>query len=159
MDAHPPPTPPDRQAGPHRTLPGRRAALAQGVALLLGPGPLQAQPALVGDGERWYAAAAAMRAQALSWGDQPYGAVLVLDGRRAGEGPSRVVQRHDPDAHAERVAIADAQRRLGRADLAGATLYSTSRPCGLCEAAAARAGIARMVWGAQAHDAGAPRRP
>ena len=108
---------------------------------------------------RWITQAEHQRQRALSWGDQPYGAVLVLDGRRAGEGPSRVVQRHDPDAHAERVAIADAQRRLGRADLAGATLYSTSRPCGLCEAAAARAGIARMVWGAQAHDAGAPRRP
>jgi tRNA(Arg) A34 adenosine deaminase TadA len=107
---------------------------------------------------RWIAEAEHQRQRALGWGDQPYGAVLVLDGRLAGEGPSRVVQRNDPDAHAERVAIADAQRRLGRTDLAGATLYSTSRPCGLCEAAAARAGVARMVWGAQAHDAGTPRR-
>ena len=108
---------------------------------------------------RWIAQAERQRQRARGWGDQPYGAVLVLGGQVAGEGPSRVVQHNDPDAHAERVAIADAQRRLGRADLTGATLYSTSRPCGLCEAAAARAGVTRMVWGAEAQDAGAPRQP
>jgi tRNA(Arg) A34 adenosine deaminase TadA len=106
---------------------------------------------------RWLALAEQQRDRALGWGDQPYGAVLVLDGRLVGEGPSRVVQRQDPDAHAERVAIADAQARLGRTKLAGSTLYSTSRPCGLCEAAAARAGVARLVYGAQAQDGGAPR--
>ncbi len=88
-----------------------------------------------------------MKRLAESWGDQPYGAVLVLEGALVGEGPSRVVQRQDPDAHAEREAIRDAQRRLGRASLAGATLYSTSRPCASCEAAALRAGVRRWVWG------------
>jgi tRNA(Arg) A34 adenosine deaminase TadA len=106
---------------------------------------------------RWIAQAEQQKQRALGWGDQPYGAVLVLDGRIAGEGPSRVVQRNDPDAHAERVAIADAQQRLGRARLAGSTLYSTSRPCRVCEAAAARAGVARLVFGADASDGGAPR--
>lgn len=106
---------------------------------------------------RWIAEAERQRQRALGWGDQPYGAVLVLEGHLVGEGPSRVVQRGDPDAHAERVAIAHAQQRLGRRDLAGATLYSTSRPCALCEAAAARAGVGRMVFGAQAQDGGAPR--
>jgi len=106
---------------------------------------------------RWIAEAQRQRRIALGWGDQPYGAVLVLDGQLAGEGPSRVVQRNDPDAHAERVAIADAQRRLGRAVLAGSTLYSTSRACRVCERAAALAGVARMVYGEQAQDGGAPR--
>jgi tRNA(Arg) A34 adenosine deaminase TadA len=106
---------------------------------------------------RWIAQAEQQKQRALGWGDQPYGAVLVFDGRVAGEGPSRVVQRNDPDAHAERVAIADAQQRLGRARLAGSTLYSTSRPCRVCEAAAARAGVARLVFGADASDGGAPR--
>jgi len=36
-------------------------------------------------------------------------------------------------------------------------LYSTSRPCGACEAAAAAAGVARMIHGAALADAGAPR--
>ena len=107
---------------------------------------------------RWYEAAVAMQRLAGSWGDQPYGAVLVAGGAVVGEGPSRVVLRGDPAAHAEREAIRDAQRRLGRSSLAGSTLYSTSRPCRLCETAAAEADVARMIYGEGLHDAGAPRR-
>jgi tRNA(adenine34) deaminase len=106
---------------------------------------------------RWFAAAEAMKHLALSWGDQPYGAVLVMDDTLVGEGPSRVVKRQDPDAHAEREAIRDAQRRLGTHDLSGTVLVSTSRPCSLCEAAAARANVRRMYFGADLTDAGAPR--
>jgi tRNA(Arg) A34 adenosine deaminase TadA len=98
-----------------------------------------------------------MKRLAESSGDQPYGAVLVLGGRLAGEGPSRVVKNRDATAHAEREAIRDAQRRLGRASLSGAVLYSTSRPCSLCEAAAAEAGVSRMYFGPALADAGTPR--
>ena len=108
--------------------------------------------------KRRYDAALAMKRLALSWGDQPYGAVLVLDERLIGEGPSRVVKNSDPSAHAEREAIRDAQRRLNRTDLRGAVLYSTSRPCAACEAAAAQAGVSRMIFGAGLNDAGVPRR-
>jgi tRNA(Arg) A34 adenosine deaminase TadA len=107
---------------------------------------------------RWYAAAEAMRRLALSWGDQPYGAVVVQGDRVVGEGPSRVRQRNDPNAHAEREAIRDAQERFGAHVLRGAVLYSTSRPCALCEAVAAQAGIARMIHGEDLQDAGAPVR-
>ena len=107
---------------------------------------------------QWYDAAEAMRRLALSRGDQPYGAVVVQGGRIVGEGPSRVIQRNDPDAHAEREAIRDARERFGAEALRGAVLYSTSRPCVLCEAAAADAGIARMIHGADLKDAGRPAR-
>ena len=109
------------------------------------------------EGRRWYEAAAGMKRLAESWGDQPYGAVLVLDGRIVGEGPSRVVRHADPGAHAEREAIRDAQRRLGRQQLPGSVLYSTSRPCRVCEAAAAAAKVSRMVYGEALADAGPPR--
>ena len=105
---------------------------------------------------KWYNAAVEMRRLAESWGDQSYGAVLVADGAVVGEGPSRVVKDKDPDAHAERVAILDAQRRLGRKSLAGSVLYSTSRPCSQCEAAASRAGVSRMYFGQALQDAGSP---
>lgn len=108
--------------------------------------------------KRWYDAAVAMRQLAESWGDQSYGAVLVLNGAIVGYGPSRVVQRGDYSAHAEREAIRDAQRRLGTNDLAGSVLYSTSRPCVLCETAAADANVARMIHGLELKDAGRPRR-
>lgn len=100
-----------------------------------------------------------MKDEAVRDGDQPYGAVLVKDGRIIGFGPSRVVQKNDWTAHAEREAIREAQARLGSSDLSGCILYSSSRPCSACEAAAAQANVARMIHGADAIDAGAPRRP
>jgi tRNA(Arg) A34 adenosine deaminase TadA len=54
-------------------------------------------------------------------------------------------------------AIRDAARQLGRRDLSGCVLVSTSRPCPMCEAAAGWARIARMVHGDALSDAGAPR--
>ena len=89
-------------------------------------------------------------------GDQPYGAVVVRDGRIVGEAAS-AVNRPDPTAHAEIEAIRDAARRLGRRDLTGGILYSSSRPCPMCEAAAYWAGIGRMIHGADVLEAGAPR--
>jgi tRNA(adenine34) deaminase len=100
------------------------------------------------------AAAFNMRDDAVRAGDQAYGAVVVKDGRIIGFGPSRVVLKKDVTAHAEREAIREAQARLG--DLSGCVLYSSSRPCSACEAAAHDAKIARMYFGADAADAGAP---
>ena len=150
---------PKRPAGPTR----RRA-----VAGLLGGGAL----AVAGDTLRSPVAAAAanprtpaefmalafaMRRQAVAAGDQPYGAVVVLDGRVVAEAPSAVVTKADPTAHAETEAIRQAERRIGAAALAGAVLYSSSRPCAMCEANARRAGIARMIHGVALVDAGAPQ--
>lgn len=106
---------------------------------------------------KWYEAAEAMRRRAIGWGDQPYGAVLVTAGGLVGEGPSRVIANADPDAHAEREAIREAQRLTGAPDLAGSVLYSTSRPCRACEQAAAKANVSRMYFGPQLVDAGVPR--
>ena len=103
-------------------------------------------------------AAFRMRDDAMRAGDQAYGAVVVKDGRIIGFGPSRVVLKKDITAHAEREAIREAQARLGSRDLAGCVLYSSSRPCSNCEAAAADANIARMIHGREAIDAGRPRR-
>ena len=134
----------------------RRTAIASAAGLLFTSQGRAASPHPAAS-EKWYQAAASMKRLAESWGDQPYGAVLVLEGELAGEGPSRVVKNQDPTAHAEREAIRDAQRRLGRSSLSGAVLYSTSRPCSLCEAAAADAGVSRMFFGPALTDGGTPR--
>ena len=104
-------------------------------------------------------AAFRMKDEAVRAGDQAYGAVLVMSGRILGFGPSRVVLLKDATAHAEREAMREAQARLGRRDLTGAVLYSSSRPCAACEAAAAEANVARMIHGRDATDAGQPRQP
>ena len=74
-----------------------------------------------------------------------------------GEAPSHVVQLRDPSAHAEREAIRDAQRCFGRVRLDGSVLYSASHPCVVCQAAAAAAGVSRMVVGEGLRDAGTPK--
>jgi len=109
------------------------------------------------DARAFMARAFDMRRRAVAAGDQAYGAVVVLDGRIVGQAPSAVMSRGDVAAHAEREAIADALRRAGGGSIRGATLYSSSRPCMLCEEAAHAAGIGRMVHGADLLDAGAPR--
>ncbi len=98
-----------------------------------------------------------LRDEAVRHGDQPYGAVVLRGERIVGAAPSRVVVAADPSAHAEREALRDAMRRLGTRTLAGGVLVSTSRPCRACEAAAAEAGIVRMVYGPTLSDAGVPR--
>jgi len=136
----------------------RRTATAGAVTLLLGSVSFagRASDKKTEPDRRWFEAASNMKRLAESWGDQPYGAVLVLNDTLVGEGPSRVLKNRNIDAHAEREAIRDAQRKLGVERLDGAILYSTSRPCQACEAAAARAGVSRMYFGPSLSDAGAP---
>jgi tRNA(Arg) A34 adenosine deaminase TadA len=137
----------------------RRAALFAAGTALLAAGA-RAQDNAGGRGNRhapFVAAAHRMKDQAIAAGDQPYGAVVVRGNDIIGYGPSRVVTDRDPNAHAERVAIQDAQRQTGNNDLTGTILYSTSRPCDACERAAAAARIGRMLFGKEPTDAGIPR--
>ena len=143
----------------------RRAALAGAAALLVAPRVLAVDPpAAIPQPARplpeaFMQRAFAARDEAVRAGDQPYGAVLVKDGRIIGWGPSRVVVDGDPTAHAEIQAVRDAARRLGTRDLSGCVIYATSRPCAMCEAALFWAHVHKMVHGAALADAGVPRYP
>ena len=143
-----------REPTPHRR------SLLSVVALLCMPSfPVTASPTVAKPTHpqrAWFLEAERMRKMAESWGDQSYGAVLVASNRVIGYGPSRVVKDNDADAHAERVAIREALQSESRSLVAGAVLYSTSRPCRLCEHAAAQAGVIRMYFGAELQDAGRP---
>ncbi len=98
-----------------------------------------------------------MRRRAIASGDQAFGAVIVKDGKVIGEGVSAVLTTPDPTAHGEMQAIRDAARRLGSEKLTGCELYTTYRPCPMCETAAYWAGIERIFYGEAINDAGAPR--
>ena len=132
----------------------RRAFLGCAGALALAPASAGAKPA----GTGFIEAAFDMKSKAVASGDQPYGAVLVIDGMIAGWGPSRVVVDKNRDAHAERVAMWDAQKRRGNSELMGAILYSTSIPCRDCQDFAARHGVATMIHGRTMQNAGRPLR-
>lgn len=99
-----------------------------------------------------------MRDLAVELGDQPYGAAIVDGaGSIVGQAPSRVIVHGDPTAHAEMEAIRDAARRLGSRYLSGHTMFSSSRPCPMCEAAAYWANLSALVYGKDGTEAGAPR--
>jgi tRNA(adenine34) deaminase len=131
----------------------RRAMLAIAAATMFAP-RAKAAPH---EHQEFIEAAFRMKDDAVRAGDQAFGAVVAKDRRIIGFGPSRVILRKDWTAHAEREAMREAQARLGSPDLSGCLLYSTSRPCSNCEAAAAQARISRMFYGRDAADAGVPR--
>jgi tRNA(Arg) A34 adenosine deaminase TadA len=113
----------------------------------------------LGEGKKHFIAEAArMQRLAEANGDQSFGAVLIKDGSIVGYGPSRVIADRNADAHAERVALWDAQKRLGIDEMTGAVIYSTSRPCAACQDALAASNVERMYVGPDGADAGPPRR-
>lgn len=85
----------------------------------------------------------------------PFGSVVARHGEVVGRGWNQVVERRDPTAHAEVVAIRDAAATLGTHVLADCTLYSSCEPCPMCLAAAYWAHIPRVVFAAGKEDAAA----
>jgi tRNA(Arg) A34 adenosine deaminase TadA len=151
-------TPDDRRCLAADLCTCRRTFLGLAGAALVAAPTAHARSPAAADGQRFFVAEAIrLRDEAVARGDQPYGAVLVIGGTIAGYGSSRVVSDRNPDAHAERVALWDAQKRLGRRLLEGAAIYATSRPCAACQQALAEADVERMLVGPAAEDAGRPR--
>ena len=87
-------------------------------------------------------------------GEVPVGAVIVRGGEVVAESHNRTVERRDPTAHAESVAIRAAARRMGDWRLTGCTLYVTLEPCAQCAGAIVLARIPRLVFGAHDPKAG-----
>jgi tRNA(adenine34) deaminase len=88
-------------------------------------------------------------------GDTAVGALIVRGGEVVAEGVERTRTILDPSAHAEVEAIRVACQRLDTLDLRGCVLYSTVEPCVLCGYAIRRTGIAHVVYGVPAGQAGA----
>jgi tRNA(adenine34) deaminase len=88
-------------------------------------------------------------------GDTAVGALVVRGDEIVAEGLERTRTTRDPAAHAEVEAIRQACQRLDTLDLRGCSLYSTVEPCVLCGYAIRRTGIAHVVYGVPAGQAGA----
>jgi len=93
--------------------------------------------------------------QARSRQEVPVGAVLVRDGAILTEGANEVETRQDATAHAEMLAIAEAQALLKTWRLNGTTLYVTKEPCPMCAGALAHVRVGRIVFGVSDPKAGA----
>jgi len=81
----------------------------------------------------------------------PVGAVIIADGEILGEAHNETVQRRDPTAHAEVLAIHRALQKAGEDRLPFASMYVTLEPCAQCAGAIVLAKVGRVVFGA--HDA------
>ncbi len=68
---------------------------------------------------------------------------------------NRVETDQDPTAHAERLVLARAAKKLGRWRLNDCTLIVTLEPCAMCAGAAIWSRIGRVIYGAQDPKAGA----
>jgi tRNA(adenine34) deaminase len=78
----------------------------------------------------------------------PIGAVIVADGETLAEAHNETIQRRDPTAHAELLAIHRALHKAGQDRLPLATLYVTLEPCAQCAGAIVLAKVGRVVYGA-----------
>jgi tRNA(adenine34) deaminase len=78
----------------------------------------------------------------------PVGAVVMADGQILAEAHNETVERRDPTAHAELLALQRALHRVGSDRLPLATLYVTLEPCAQCAGALVLAKIGRVVFGA-----------
>ena len=111
---------------------------------------MRAEPRPAGDDERYMRRALELAAQAGDEGEVPVGAVLVLDGRIAGQGRNRMIGAADPTAHAEMEALRAACTLAGNYRLPGAELFVTLEPCAMCAGAVVLARVSRVVFAA--HD-------
>ena len=78
----------------------------------------------------------------------PVGAVVIAEGEILGEAYNETVQRRDPTAHAELLAIHRALQKVGEDRLPMGTLYVTLEPCAQCAGAIVLAKVGRVVFGA-----------
>ena len=87
--------------------------------------------------------------EAATAGEVPVGAVLVLEDQIVGRGRNAPIERSDPTAHAEILALRQACAGVQNYRLEGAILYTTIEPCVMCAGALVAARIARVVFGAR----------
>ena len=85
----------------------------------------------------------------------PIGAVIVREGRIIARAFNQVEMLRDATAHAEMLAITQAEECVGDWRLNDCTLYVTKEPCPMCAGAIVHARLGRVVYGANDVKAGA----
>src|SRR4030095_4706464 len=78
----------------------------------------------------------------------PVGAVIVRDGRIIARAFNQVELLKDATAHAEMLALTQAEGAVGDWRLTDCTLYITKEPCPMCAGAIVHCRLARVVFGA-----------
>jgi tRNA(adenine34) deaminase len=87
-------------------------------------------------------------AKAYAAEEVPIGAVVVREGRIIARAFNQVELLRDATAHAEMLALTQAEEALGDWRLVDCTLYVTKEPCPMCAGAVVHVRLARVVYGA-----------
>lgn len=87
-------------------------------------------------------------ARAFNAEEVPVGAVIVRQGRIIARAFNQVEMLKDATAHAEMLAITQAEELIGDWRLTDCTLYVTKEPCPMCAGAVVHARLERVVFGA-----------
>jgi tRNA(adenine34) deaminase len=80
-------------------------------------------------------------------GEVPVGAVIVREGRILARAFNQVEQLKDATAHAEMLALTQAENAVGDWRLTDSILYVTKEPCPMCAGAVVHTRLARVVFG------------
>jgi tRNA(adenine34) deaminase len=80
-------------------------------------------------------------------GEVPVGAVIVQDGRIIARAFNQVEMLKDATAHAEMLALTQAEQAMGDWRLVDCTIYVTKEPCPMCAGAMVHTRVARVVFG------------
>src|SRR5277367_5143004 len=94
-------------------------------------------------------------AKAFEKEEVPVGAVIVRDGKIVARAFNQVELLKDATAHAEMLALTQAESAVGDWRLVDCTLYVTKEPCPMCAGAIVHTRLARVVFGAGDPKAGA----
>lgn len=89
-----------------------------------------------------------LSALAVRHGNEPFGAVLVKDGKIVFENENQIYTKNDPTFHAEIGLIRRYCEETGITDLSEYTLYSSCEPCFMCCGAMVWIKLGRLVYGA-----------
>jgi tRNA(adenine34) deaminase len=87
-------------------------------------------------------------AKAYERGEVPVGAVIVHEGKIIARAFNQVEALKDATAHAEMLALTQAEMAMGDWRLTDCILYTTKEPCPMCAGAIVHTRIARVVFGA-----------
>ena len=107
------------------------------------------------DDERYMLEAVKEAARAAEEGEVPVGAVIVKDGQIIARAHNMIETARRSSAHAEMLALEEAEAALDAKWLTGATMYVTLEPCSMCAGAMVLARITRLVIGADDPKTGA----
>ncbi|MGH8024256.1 MAG: tRNA adenosine(34) deaminase TadA [Limisphaerales bacterium] len=86
-------------------------------------------------------------ARAYEAGETPVGAVIVRAGRAIARAFNQVETLKDATAHAEMLALTQAQEAVGDWRLTDCALYVTKEPCPMCAGAIVHTRMARVIFG------------